>query len=201
EQVYFRFVNSEEYKRKQQQSVPTMFPPGHYHSPVVDPSTITEFVERQYLQEPGDIKGIHFDEDAMVRFWKENAEFIKNTSFSEHDDGKNRYYYDNGCYPYGDAMMLRAMIAHFKPKNVIEVGSGFSTACMLDAVDHVGLSDFTMTCIDPDADRLRGRLRTEDHSRVNIIEGLVQDVPVSTFSKLTENDILFIDSTHVLKTA
>ena len=201
EQVYFAFVNSEEYKLQQEQSVPTMFLPGHYYSPIVDPSTIAEYVEKQYLQEPGDIKGIHLDEDAMVRFWKENAEFIKNTPFSEHDDGKNRYYYDNDLYPYGDAMMLRAMIAHFKPKNVIEVGSGFSSACMLDAVDHVGLSDFAMTCIDPDADRLRGRLREEDHSRVDIIEGLVQDVPVSTFSTLNENDILFIDSTHVLKTA
>jgi predicted O-methyltransferase YrrM len=167
----------------------------------VDPSTIAEYVEKQYLQEPGDINGIHFDEDAMVRFWKENAEFIRNTPFSEHDDGKNRYYYDNSMYPYGDAMTLRAMIAHFKPKNVIEVGSGFSSACMLDAVDHVGLSDFAMTCIDPDADRLRSRLREEDRSRVDIIEGLVQDVPVSTFSTLAENDILFIDSTHVLKTA
>ncbi len=201
EQVYFAFVNSKEYKLQQEKSVPTMFWPGHYYSPVVDPSTIAEYVEKQYLQEPGDIKGIHFDENAMVRFWKENAEFIKNTPFSEHDDGKNRYYYDNDQYPYGDAMMLRAMIAHFKPKNVIEVGSGFSSACMLDAVDHIGLSDFALTCIDPDADRLRGRLREEDHSRVDIIEGLVQDVPVSTFSKLTENDILFIDSTHVLKTA
>ena len=136
----------------------------------------------------------------MVRFWVENAEFIKNTPFSEHDNGKNRYYY-NDVYSYGDAMMLRAMIAHFKPKNVIEVGSGFSSACMLDAADHVGLSDFAMTCIDPAADRLRDMLREEDHSRVDIVEGPVQEVPVSTFSTLTENDILFIDSTHVLKTA
>ncbi len=201
EQVYFAFVKSKEYKLQQERSVPTPFWPGHYYSPIVDPSTITEYVEKQYLQEPRDIKGIHFDEDAMVRFWKEIAEFIKNTPFSEHDDGKNRYFYDNGNYPYGDAMMLRAMIAHFKPKNVIEVGSGFSSACMLDAVDHAGLSDFAMTCIDPDADRLRSRLREEDRPRVDIIEGLVQDVTVSTFSKLTENDILFIDSTHVLKTA
>jgi SAM-dependent methyltransferase len=200
EQVYFAFVKSKEHKLQQEKSVPTMFWPGHFHSPIVDPSTIAEYVEQQYLQEPGDIKGIHFDEDAMVRFWKENAEFIKNTPFSEHDDGKNRYYYNN-IYPYGDAMMLRAMIAHFKPKNVIEVGSGFSSACMLDAVDHVGLSDFALTCIDPYADRLRSRLREEDLSRVDIIEGLVQDVPVSTFSKLKENDILFIDSSHVLKTA
>jgi predicted O-methyltransferase YrrM len=201
EQVYFAFVNSKEYKLRQDTSVPSMFPPGHYHSPVVDPSTIAEYVEKQYLQEPGDIKGIHVDEDAMVRFWKENAEFIKNTPFSEHDDGKNRYYYNNGAYPYGDAATLRAMIAHFKPKNIIEIGSGFSSACMLDTVDHVGLSDFALTCIDPYADRLRSRLREEDRSRVDIIEGLVQDVPVSTFSTLNENDILFIDSTHVLKTA
>ena len=201
EEIYFAFAKSEEYKHLQEKTVPTIFPPGHYYSPVVDPSTIAEYVEKQYLQEPGDIKGIRLDEDAMVRFWKENAEFIKNTPFSEHDDGKNRYYYRNDMYPYGDAIMLRAMIAHFKPKNVIEVGSGFSSACMLDAVDHVGLSDFTMTCIDPDADRLRSTLRQEDHSRVDIIEGLVQDVPVPTFSKLNENDILFIDSTHVLKTA
>ena len=83
EQIYFAFVNSKEYKLQQEKSVPTMFPPGHYYSPIVDPSTIAEYVEKQYLQEPGDIKGIHFDEDAMMRFWKENAEFIKNTPFSE----------------------------------------------------------------------------------------------------------------------
>ena len=200
EQVYFAFVNSEEYKLRQEQSVSTMFLPGDRYSPIVDPSTIGEYVEKQYLQKPGDIQGIRLDEDAMVRFWVENAEFIKNTPFSEHDNGKNRYYY-NDVYSYGDAMMLRAMIAHFKPKNVIEVGSGFSSAWMLDAADHVGLSDFAMTCIDPAADRLRDMLREEDHSRVDIVEGPVQEVPVSTFSTLTENDILFIDSTHVLKTA
>jgi hypothetical protein len=200
EQIYFAFVNSKERKLQQEMSVPTAFFPGHYYSPIVDPSTIGEYVEKQFRQEPGDIKGIHFDEDAMVRFWKENAEFIKNTPFSEHDDGTNRFFYDNGGYPYGDAMTLRAMIAHVRPKNVIEVGSGFSSACMLDAADHLGLRDFAMTCIDPDAARLRSLLREEDRSRVDIIEGPVQDVPVSRFSKLEENDILFIDSTHVLKT-
>ncbi|MEB3072025.1 class I SAM-dependent methyltransferase [[Mycobacterium] vasticus] len=201
EQVYFAFVKSVEYTIQQAKSVPIMFPPGHYYSPIADPSIIAEYVEKQYLQQAADIKGIHFDEDAMVKFWNQNSELIKNTRFSEHDDGENRYYYDNDQYPYGDAMILRTMIAHFKPKNVIEVGSGFSSACMLDAVDDVGLSDFSMTCIDPDIDRLRGALRAEDHFRVDIIEGLVQDVPVSTFSQLKKNDILFIDSTHVLKTA
>src|ERR1700722_17787827 len=92
EQVYFAFVNSDEYKLRQEKSVPSMFLPGHYHSPVVDPSTVAEYVKKQYSLEPGDIKGIHVDEDAMVRFWNENAEFVKNAPFSEHDDGTNRYY-------------------------------------------------------------------------------------------------------------
>jgi FkbH-like protein len=201
EDIYYAFVNSEEYKLAQEQSVPTGFPPGHYYSPVVDPSTIGEYIDQQYLLEPGDIKGVHLDEDAMVHFWKESADYIKNMPFSEHDDGNNRFFYDNGMYPYGDAMTLSAMIAHFKPKRVIEVGSGMSSACILDTADHVGLSDFSMMCIDLDADRLRSRLRETDHSRVDIVEGPVQGVPVSAFSELEENDILFIDSTHVLKTA
>jgi hypothetical protein len=201
EQVYFAFINSEECKLRRENSVSTEFSPGHFHSPVVDPSTIVDYVKKQYRQEPEDIKGIVFDEDAMVRFWIANAELIKNTQFSEHDDGRNRYYYDNNIFPGADAITLRAMIAHFRPRNVIEVGSGFSSACMLDTVDHLRIQDFAMTCIDPDPNRLRSILREEDRSRVEIIEAPVQDIALSMFSKLTVNDILFIDSTHVLKTA
>jgi hypothetical protein len=201
DKVYFAFVNSKEYESQQWKSVSTVFPAGHYYSPVVNPKTIGEYTAKQYSLEPADLKGIHFDEDAMVSLWKQNADFIRNTPFSEQDDGTNRYYYDNDMFPHGDAITLRTMVGHFKPKKVIEVGSGFSSACILDAVDHIGLRDFSMTCIDPDAGRLRSRLRGEDRSRVDVIEGLVQDVPVSAFSELRENDILFIDSSHVLKTA
>jgi hypothetical protein len=67
EQIYFAFVKSKEYKVQQEKSVPTMYWPGHYYSPIVDPSTIAEYVEKQNRQEPGDIKGIDFDEDAMVQ--------------------------------------------------------------------------------------------------------------------------------------
>src|ERR1700722_10708599 len=42
EQVYFAFVNSKEYKLKQERSAPTMRPPSHCYSPIVDPSQIFE---------------------------------------------------------------------------------------------------------------------------------------------------------------
>jgi Methyltransferase domain len=43
-------------------------------------------------------------------------------------------------------------------------------------------------------------LKPEDHQRATILRVPVQDVPLATFNALESGDILFIDSTHVLKT-
>ena len=67
---------------------------------------------------------------------------------------------------------------------------------MLDTLDELGRS-LKMTCIDPYPDRLESLLRPGDE--VEIIESPVQDVPVERFAELQSNDILFIDSTHVVK--
>jgi hypothetical protein len=71
---------------------------------------------------------------------------------------------------------------------------------MLDAAEHAALHDFSLTCIEPFPDRLRALLRESDHGSTTIIERQVQDVPSAIVNDLEPNDILFIDSTHVLKT-
>jgi predicted O-methyltransferase YrrM len=106
----------------------------------------------------------------------------------------------NDPYPYGDAVTLRAMIASHRPRHVIEIGSGYSSGCMLDIADEPGLGDFRLTCIEPNAARLRTMLRDGDESRVEIREANVQDVELELFRALAPGDILFIDSTHTLKT-
>ncbi len=53
--------------------------------------------------------------------------------------------------------------------------------------------------IDGDATLLRKLLRAEDEGRVTLIEKRVQEVPLETFATLGENDVLFIDSSHVSK--
>jgi hypothetical protein len=102
--------------------------------------------------------------------------------------------------PIGDAVTYRAMINALRPRHIIEVGSGFSSACALDTLDEIGQSATRLTCIEPYPAALRKRLRADDQMRMTIIESSVQEVPMQTFSTLEENDILFIDSTHVLKT-
>ena len=70
---------------------------------------------------------------------------------------------------------------------------------MLDLNDHVLGGAVNFTFIDPDMTRLRPLLRDGDSARVTLIEQRVQEVPLETFTALGENDVLFIDSSHVAK--
>jgi predicted O-methyltransferase YrrM len=92
------------------------------------------------------------------------------------------------------------MMASCRPRRVVEIGSGFSSACILDSAEHIGIADFKLICIDPNTARLMSLLREGDLQHVNVIEKFIQEVPVEIVDHLNKNDILFIDSTHVMKT-
>ena len=95
--------------------------------------------------------------------------------------------------------MLYGMMRHLRPKRIVEVGSGFSSAAMLDVNERVLGGRTHLTFIDPDMSRVRALLRAGDQSRATMIERRVQDVPLEVFAALEAGDILFIDSSHVSK--
>jgi predicted O-methyltransferase YrrM len=137
----------------------------------------------------------------MLGIWNRNLDFIKSTPFTDEQAAQyNRYYYTGGPFPWGDGITLRMMINELTPRRIVEIGSGFSTACMLDSADHIGLDSLQITCIEPYPDRLLSLMRAKDHDRVKLLERFVQDVPEDVVDELEPGDILFIDSTHVLKT-
>ena len=193
------FYGSSEYKQKNL-GVTSTWATGHYHSPVVDPRTVEPYFRKEHRNTADDLKGITLNARSMHDIWTKNLELVRSTPFTEAQTPENRYYYQSGSYPYGDAIVLRMMIGHFRPKRVIEIGSGTTSACMLDSIGHVGHTDFNLTCIEPYPERFRTFLRPGDEDKITIIEKPVQDVPVDIVDSLEENDILFIDSTHVLKT-
>ena len=198
EQLFEAFIRSPEYMGRTR--VRTQFPIGHYYSPVVDPATVREYVARSQDTEPGEIEGISLSTDAMGRFWEKILPLVRGTPFEDEKSPDRRFYYLNNSFPYADAIVLRAMLGRYRPKRVIEIGSGFSSACMLDAADEFRLQNFSLTCIEPDPVRLHQIMRPEDSDCVELIQSPVQDVPLDNFSRLEAGDILFIDSTHVLKT-
>ena len=90
------------------------------------------------------------------------------------------------------------MLRHFKPKHLIEIGSGYSSACALDTIDlnlHTGVQ---CTFIDPFPELLLSLLKSSDLCQVRIIDKPVQETDIEVFDILDMNDILFIDSTHVV---
>lgn len=176
-------------------------PPGHYFSPVVDPDIVGEYVEMNRRAGANDLPGIEFSLADMEQFWNKNRKFISETPFTNKPTPPDRYYYGGGPYNFGDAITARAMIGHFRPRRVIEIGSGYSSACMLDASEHAGIEDFHLTCIEPYPTRLKSVLKPTDiGTKVTIHEQGVQGMPLDMFAALEPNDILFIDSTHVMKT-
>ncbi|NIR96429.1 MAG: class I SAM-dependent methyltransferase, partial [Gammaproteobacteria bacterium] len=112
---------------------------------------------------------------------------------------EKRYYIDNGFFRHGSAFSLYAMLRQFQPKRVIEIGSGFTSALMLDTNDRFLDGKIEFVFIEPNPARLTSLLREDDWKRCRIIEDIVQNVPVSTFDTLGPGDMLFVDSSHVSK--
>ena len=197
ETLFYAVVNSEEYKFNSK--VSSQFPTGHHYSAVVDPATVAGYVRKERHTDLRGILGIEVPLGAMEEFWRRSSDVIARTPFQDAKTSRHRFYYDNDMFPYGDAISLRAMIAELKPREIVEIGSGFSSACMLDCVDEFGL-DTNLTFVDPFPDRLKGLLWPNDHQRATIIDTAVQETDLNLYESLEQGSILFIDSTHVLKT-
>ena len=92
------------------------------------------------------------------------------------------------------------MTAHLRPARVIEVGSGYSTALALDEAEASReIAALEITCIEPFAGRLLGLLSEADRRRITLLRKPVQDVDPATYGRLGPGDVLFVDSTHVVK--
>jgi predicted O-methyltransferase YrrM len=110
-----------------------------------------------------------------------------------------RYHYVNSQYGYNDAIILHGMLRLLRPKRIIEIGSGFSSAVMLDTSERYLGGELSCTFIEPFTDRLESLLRPGDRERCRVYAAKVQDVDVVVFKSLGAGDILFIDSSHVVK--
>jgi predicted O-methyltransferase YrrM len=165
-----------------------------YYSPLTSVSDLRSTFER--WNRPSGLKGIEYDLDHMKSAISDLLRrYLR--EFSEIPPYKQlqRVGYGPG-YTAVDALMLYMMIRHIRPKRYIEVGSGLSTYyCSLAAARNTSEGyPLAITCIEPYPFE---KLRTIPN--IDIIAKQVQDVEVSFFGQLQKDDVLFIDSSHVLK--
>ena len=199
-EVVEAFLNSDEFQNLRWRAKPA-YPPGHFYSPIVDPSEIEAAFRHQSQQPaPVNLPGIAISLDNHVALWQRMVPLLTEIPFPDEPTPGFRYHFRNANYSYGDASMLYAMLRLFEPRRLIEIGSGFSSACSLDTIDRYLNGRVDVTFIEPYANLLRQVLGHQTMQTVDLYETPVQHAPLELFSELANNDILFIDSTHVLKT-
>jgi len=175
-----------------------VFPPGHFYSPFPDLEELREN-EEEIFNIPESIPSVNLNEESQLRLLASFADYYKELPFKDEKTEGFRYYFINDKYGYSDAIYLYCMLRHVKPNRIIEVGSGYSSCVTLDTNEHFLGNSLTCTFIEPYPELLESLLKDEERDKVQIIQRKLQEVSLDTFDSLEENDILFIDSTHVSK--
>lgn len=174
-------------------------PPGHYYSCIPDMKEVMARADVLFKRDVKACAGVDLRESEQLRLLECMAGYYSELPFTEQGMGSARYFYPNGFFGIGDAVVLYSMFRHFRPKRVIEIGSGFSSAAMLDTSERFLDASVHFTFVEPFADRLLKLLRHQDRDTHTIISRPVQEVPLHVFQALGQGDVLFIDSSHVLK--
>ena len=171
------------------------FPRGHYYSPLPDLGEVATS-DSLFVGKFPAVSGIDLAEERQLALFRTLAGFDHEFDWTREPGTSRRFHLGQTFFCEGDARVLYAMLRHCSPARVVEVGSGFSSALMLDARERMARSA-ALTFIEPYPERLNSLLRPADRASARVIERRVQDVPISEFEALEAGDFLFIDSSHV----
>ena len=173
----------------------------HFYSPVPDVESLPE----DFWSRRSAMGGIRIDPEMQLRFLQEElAPFVAEFSPPRSPTGAPGFYLDNGTYGPIDAEVLYALIRMHNPSRVIEVGSGFSSLVIgqaLAANQSAGKqADYEI--IDPfPASASHEMGGVEALGRLaRLTERDVTEIPIDVYKELESGDILFIDGTHTVKT-
>jgi len=169
--------------------------PCHFYSEIPN---IRELKTEDHWKKPSSMIGIRGAEiETQFDFAREccNEELI--------DRQRKKDIYDYACRKNGDsgygsieADFLYCFIYNKKPKKIVQVGCGVSTAVILLAAEEAGYSP-EIICIDPYPTQFLVRLQKE--KIIKLIAQKAQLVSIETMTDLGNQGFLFVDSTHTVK--
>ena len=164
----------------------------HYYEPLFNFSSI-----KHSLRDDRVLPGIKLnvsEQLALIGKFDYNSELLQ---FPLEQKEKLEFYYNNPSFVSGDAEYLYNIIRYFKPRRLIEIGSGFSTLMAVNAIcmnkSETSTYNCEHICIEP------YEMNWLKEIDVKLERKLVENVDKSLFSSLSKNDILFIDSSHIIR--
>jgi hypothetical protein len=165
----------------------------HFYQPIPD----TQSLPQRLWDRPSELVGIDMNEPVQLdllrnRFPKFRDEYEQFPISPA--SGSHRFHLNNGFFDGTNALVAYCMIRHFRPRLIIEVGSGFSSLISGEAAAKNNSS--ALICIEPFPQEF---LRQGFPGLHSLIEKKVEAIDVEFFSQLDSGDLLFIDSSHTVK--
>lgn len=162
---------------------------NHYYSALPDTGS---FDERWWTSIPY--------QSAFARIQKADTETIFSNILKWSQDlqslpreAQSGFYWNNDMFPPLDAIVLYGMLREYRPRQLVEIGSGLSTQIALMAASQ---SQTKITCIEPYP---APSLLALEPTLKALIKLPVQQAPMDVFTSLQAGDFLFIDTTHTVK--
>ena len=174
--------------------------PIHFYGPVPDVRALPQ----EFWSQPSEWPGIRAHAGKQIELLASFASRFRPEYEAipiEKPEGSPpyQYYAHNTFYDSIDGYILYCMIRHFRPRRIVEIGSGNTTYLSAETIARNQLDDSTYACeltaIEPHPNEV---LKARFPGLARLIEKPAQQVPLTEFEALEENDILFIDSSHVL---
>lgn len=167
----------------------------HYYQPLINPGKHLSTP----LDKPRNLPGIDWNVQEQLELL---SKFSFQAELNEIPQTKTQaqefeYYYTNHSFCPGDGEFLYNVIRHFKPKRVIEIGCGYSTMIArraekknaeinaADACEHICIEPYEMPWL--------------EKLKIQVIREKVENVDKKLFQTLNAGDILFIDSSHMIR--
>lgn len=168
--------------------------PAHYYVPMANALELEK--TRDAWAHKSELPGIHvaLDEqaDALRRICGPHQSEVSGNPFFR--TAVERHF--GPGYGYIEAQALHGVIRHYRPETILEVGSGVSTYCALQAskLNEKDGRGSRVICVEPYPSRTLQGL-----GEIELIRQPVQQTPLSTFTQLKRGDLLFIDSSHTVR--
>jgi len=164
------------------------------------PQPSADDVAGGYWDRISELPGVDIDAQAALALADRLSPYFTEfrALFPLRDQGDGRLPLINGSYMAADGHMYYALIRYLKPKRIIEIGGGSSTVMALEALDKNRQENFNCMyrVVDPYPSQA---VKLAIDGKGTLIEEKLQNIQIETFYELEENDILFIDSSHVLR--
>ena len=170
-----------------------VFPIGNdYYEPMFDARHL-----RYPLSQERDLQGIDWNVTQQLEmldgFQYENE--LNNVPLTPKDE--LTFYLNNTRFESGDAEYWYNLIRLVKPGKIFEIGSGHSTLMAIKALEKNKQEDPAYRCrhicIEP------YEMPWLEKTSATIVRDKIENLEKSFFAELEENDILFIDSSHIIR--